>query len=91
MAIQGVGLTRALVSPDDPTRGEIGHIAVLEAWRRRGLGTALLATVLHGFQARGLQTAFLSVALDNTPAIAAYEKMGFVTASGYTSYSKTVR
>ena len=88
---QGVGLTRALISADDPTRGEIGHIAVLEAWRRRGLGAALLATVLRGFQARGLQTAFLSVALDNAPAIAAYEKIGFVTTSGYTSYSKTVR
>jgi mycothiol synthase len=88
---KGVGLTRALVSADDPTRGEIGHIAVLESWRRRGLGGALLSAALRSFQARGLKTAFLSVAPDNTPAIAAYEKLGFVTTGGYTSFRKDVQ
>jgi mycothiol synthase len=86
-----IGLVRCLIAPDDPTTGEIGHVAVRQDWRRRGIGRAVLLATLRGLADRGVTLCKLSVATHNAPAIAAYEQIGFVTSGGYTSYSKTVR
>ena len=65
-----------------PDEAEILNLAVDPAWRRRGVGSALLSAVLEG--AGG--TIFLEVAESNSPAIALYRKQGWVDAglrSGY--------
>jgi GNAT superfamily N-acetyltransferase len=57
----------------------IGAVAltVLEAYRRKGLGEALLRALLDAAATESLRQVWLSVRRDNTPAIRLYEKLGF--------------
>jgi ribosomal-protein-alanine N-acetyltransferase len=57
-----------------PDEAEVLNLAVDPPWRRRGVGSALLAGVLE--RARG--AIFLEVAEPNSPAIALYRKQGWV-------------
>jgi predicted GNAT family N-acyltransferase len=66
---QAIGCARLL--PD----GHIGRMAVLPAWRGRGVGRALLATVINAAQARGHTTLLLSA---QTHAADFYARAGFV-------------
>jgi len=66
---KAIGCARLL--PD----GHIGRMAVLPAWRGRGVGRALLAAVLDTAQARGHGTLRLSA---QTHAAAFYARAGFV-------------
>lgn len=67
----------------DRGRGEaagLGVVAltVLEAYRRKGLGEALLRRLLGAAVAAGMRQVWLSVRPDNLPALRLYEKLGFV-------------
>ena len=68
----------------DRGRGDaagLGMVAltVLEAYRGKGLGDALMRALLDGAaSAAGLREVWLSVRPDNTPAVRLYEKLGFV-------------
>jgi ribosomal protein S18 acetylase RimI-like enzyme len=54
-------------------------LTVLEAYRRKGVGEALMRALLRGVAAAGkLREVWLSVRPDNTPALRLYEKLGFV-------------
>lgn len=66
---QAIGCARLL--PD----GHLGRMAVLPAWRGRGVGRALLAAVLSAAQRRGYITLRLSA---QTHAAAFYAREGFV-------------
>lgn len=88
---RGVGMVRCLAHADRPGEAEIGHVAVIAAQRRRGIGRALMLAAMHAMRAAGKQVATLSVSVENTPAQAAYEALGFVTSGGYTSYSQILR
>ena len=57
--------------------GYIGNVAVLPAWRRRGIGDALLDRAECFARERTLAFLTLEVRAANTPAIALYEKHGF--------------
>ena len=56
------------------TDGHIGRMAVLAAWRGRGVGTALLHTLLDVARSRGIQRVALNAQVS---AIPFYEKAGF--------------
>lgn len=58
----------------------INNFAVHPAWRRRGVGRALLAQTLAAAAALGAPKATLEVRASNTAAIALYESGGFVRA-----------
>lgn len=64
-----IGCARLL--PD----GHVGRMAVLPAWRRQGVGQALLAAVMDAAQARGHVTLRLSA---QTHAAGFYARAGFV-------------
>ncbi|MHB1216035.1 MAG: GNAT family N-acetyltransferase [Thiobacillus sp.] len=66
---QPIGCARLL--PD----GHLGRMAVLPAWRGRGVGRALLAAALNAAQARGLATLRLSA---QTHATGFYARAGFI-------------
>jgi mycothiol synthase len=62
---------------DDPGVGWIGTLGVRKAWRRRGLGEALLRRSFAMLHARGLRTLRLGVDAENTTgATRLYERAG---------------
>lgn len=81
----GIGIVRSLID-EEQHEGEIAHVAVSQEWRGKGIGSALCLAALQGFKARNLTSVRLSVAVHNTPAIKCYERLGFATYDGYTSY-----
>nr|WP_236698174.1 ribosomal protein S18-alanine N-acetyltransferase [Pyrodictium occultum] len=59
-------------------KGHIVSIAVLEGYRRRGIGTALMKAALKALKERyGCKEVYLEVRVSNEPAIRLYEKLGF--------------
>ena len=56
---------------------EVLTLGVTSAARRRGVARALLAAALPVARDLGAAKAFLEVAVDNDPAIALYERLGF--------------
>jgi predicted GNAT family N-acyltransferase len=70
--IVGAPIGCARLLPD----GHIGRMAVLPAWRGRGVGQALLTAAIHAARNRGLTTLKLSA---QTHAAAFYARAGFVT------------
>ena len=54
--------------------GRLGRMAVLPAWRRRGVGSALLMAALDAARARGLATVHLSA---QSHAVPFYARRGF--------------
>jgi ribosomal protein S18 acetylase RimI-like enzyme len=55
----------------------IEDVVVAEAWRGRGIGRALLGSVLDWAAARGATRAQLLADLDNQPALDFYRKLGW--------------
>jgi len=60
--------------------GAIQNVTVLPAFRRRGLGRAIVLGALQGFRKVGVQQVSLDVTADNNPAIRLYHHIGFQTA-----------
>ncbi|MGD9961037.1 GNAT family N-acetyltransferase [Nocardioides sp.] len=58
-------------------------IEVVPAYRRQGLGLAVMAILLEWGAERGATTAYLQVLGHNTGAIALYERIGFATHHAY--------
>jgi ribosomal protein S18 acetylase RimI-like enzyme len=61
-----------------PLRWQISNVAVLDTYRRRGIGRALVEAALDLIVARGGRTAYLFVRDDNPAALRLYEALGFV-------------
>ena len=57
--------------------GEINNIAVFPAFRRRGVGDALVRALFEAGRAAGLRRLTLEVRASNGAALALYEKNGF--------------
>ena len=77
-----------------PTRPELGWVKILgvrRAWRRQGLGRALLLHAFHEFSSRGLRRAGLGVdATSLTGANKLYEQAGMRVAARFDIYEKVV-
>jgi ribosomal-protein-alanine N-acetyltransferase len=57
---------------------EVLSLGVMPAWRRRGIGHALIASVVAEAERRGIGTIVLEVATENEPARRLYAAFGFV-------------
>jgi mycothiol synthase len=68
--------------------GYIDQMGARPAWRRRGLGSALLCELMRRFRAEGLARAALSVDVNNHPAQGLYQRLGFGWRRKRTSYQK---
>lgn len=66
----------------------IQSLAVDPSARSGGLGTELVSAALRWARLRGARTAWLQVSTANEPAIALYEKLGFVVAYDYHYWRK---
>jgi mycothiol synthase len=72
--------------------GYIYSLAVLRAYRRQGLGTALLAQSLHALKQAGMEVAELGADTENlTGAMRIYERMGFRVRRKGIAYQKVMR
>jgi len=70
-------------------RGWVNSVGVRRAWRRRGLGRALVAESLRVLRQRGMTTAGLGVDAENgTGALGIYEAVGFSVAATERVYRK---
>lgn len=58
--------------------GSITNVAVFPAYRRRGIAAALLEALLQKARELALATVTLEVRAGNSPAIALYQKYGFL-------------
>ena len=70
-----------ITSLDRPVFAHIGSlgIGVLAPYRGQGVGEALIKIALQAAKAKGLTRIELTVRESNNPAIALYEKFGFIT------------
>jgi len=72
--------------------GWVGSLGVRRAWRRQGLGLALLQHSFGEFYRRGTRTIGLGVDAENpTGATRLYQKAGMSVASEYVIYEKELR
>jgi ribosomal-protein-alanine N-acetyltransferase len=62
---------------DGLTSANINRLHVVQAWRKRGVATALMDVAEREACARGFVSLTIEVEDDNTPARALYEKLGF--------------
>lgn len=65
------------------------NIAVDPAYQRRGLGRALLETIIDEVEKRGVATLWLEVRASNAAAITLYESLGFNEATVRRNYYPT--
>ena len=77
VAEAGDALAGAILAGHDGRRGYIYHMAVAEAHRRRGVGTALLDRCLDALKAEGINKVALLVFKYNEAGNAFWEKQGF--------------
>src|SRR5712692_6544649 len=61
----------------DGRRGLVYHLVVDEAWRERGIGSALMDELEARLKARGCLKAFLIVHSENSGVIGFYERRGW--------------
>lgn len=79
-------------NPQHPDHAEVEILGVRRAWRRRGLGYALLLNTFHLFQQRGWNEAGLGVdAASKTNAVALYERAGMHVHRRFATYRKILR
>jgi ribosomal-protein-alanine N-acetyltransferase len=57
--------------------GRVYTLDVDEAYRRKGVASTLMDSLMNGFEDTNCSRCFLEVKIDNDKAIALYEKMGF--------------
>jgi mycothiol synthase len=77
---------------ESDSRGYIGLLGVRRAYRRRGLGEALLRTAFRALHARGLRGADLHVDADSvTGATRLYERVGMAAHPRFATWEKELR
>lgn len=67
-----------VVAGFDGRRGWLNYLAVAPAWRRRGLGAALVGVAERDLAGRGCPKVNLQVRHDNAAVVAFYEHLGYV-------------
>ena len=75
-------------NPQSGGTGWVSQMGVRPAWRKRGLGGALLSEVMRRFQSGGLGWAALEVSTENRRALRVYRRLGFERVKRRTSYQK---
>lgn len=88
--LAGIAICR-LHQSGDPRRGWVGILGVVPAYRRRGLGEALLRHSFAAFAARGCDRVELGVDAENTAgAVRLYERAGMHVVRRYDTYAKAL-
>jgi ribosomal-protein-alanine N-acetyltransferase len=67
-------------------KGHVVSVAVLEDYRRQGLGSAIVEEALKGAKEKRCDELYLEVRCSNTDAVRLYEKLGFSIRQRLKSY-----
>lgn len=82
----------AIGTVQDEQQGWVNILGVRRAWRKRGIGLALLLTSFNEFFQRGMTSAGLGVDSENlTGALRLYQQAGMQVDEQYSMYEKIVR
>ena len=76
-----VGAGGVLCGKRNPTVAILGPVGVLDSYRRRGIGTAIVRSLIDNLHGRGCEVVYLGVSSGH-PALRLYERLGFVTYQG---------
>ncbi len=76
-ACRGESLIGTVLCGHDGRRGALFHLAVAQAERAQGIGTALIADALRGLRAQGIRKCNLLVYAENAAARRLYERGGW--------------
>jgi mycothiol synthase len=90
LAYHGDELVGAALCFNYQINGWVRQLGVDQAWRRKGLGAALLKYVFGLFYRRGHTRVGLVVESDNPKAYEFYERIGMQRVQQYTEYRKTL-
>jgi ribosomal protein S18 acetylase RimI-like enzyme len=90
LAVAGEDLVGACLSFAYPEQGWVRQLAVAEAWRRRGIGTALLRHAFGVFRERGYDRAGLAVDGENPNAYAFYQQVGMQRVRQHDEYERAI-
>jgi ribosomal protein S18 acetylase RimI-like enzyme len=77
VAEQDGALVGSVLGGFDGRRGLVYHLAVAEAWRGQGIGSALMDELEARLTARGCRKAYLLVAADYPDVTAFYQRRGW--------------
>jgi GNAT superfamily N-acetyltransferase len=83
-------LIGAALCYDYPQYGWVRQLGVVQPWRRRGLGSALLQNAFEEFYRRGHKHVALGVSSKNPNAYSFYEKIGMRSVRQYDEYLKDI-
>lgn len=89
IAVTPDGVTAAYVNGWlDPLNriGDFGPVGALPAYRRQGLTRAVLLECMHRMRAAGMDRVSVSTGVNNAPARALYESVGFRVVNRYLDY-----
>jgi mycothiol synthase len=73
-----------------PAEGWVRQLAVVEGWRRKGIGTALLSHAFGVFHERGYDRAGLAVESENSSAYAFYRQVGMQPVRQHDEYERAI-
>ncbi|HTQ62171.1 MAG TPA: GNAT family N-acetyltransferase [Candidatus Solibacter sp.] len=79
VAFDGSKLAGFILTEENPPLAHIITLDVGDAYRRHGVGTALLAENERNLALRGVKCILLETAIDNQPAVAFWERHGYRT------------
>jgi mycothiol synthase len=90
LAIAGERIVGACLSFAYSTEGWVRQLAVVESWRRKGIGTALLRHAFGVFHGRGYDRAGLAVESENPGAYAFYQQVGMQPVRQHDEYERAI-
>ncbi len=90
LAFSGDELVGACLGFDYPDEGWIRQLGVIQAWRRRGLGSALLLHAFDKFYKEGKRQVGLTTESNNPDALIFYKQLGMSIRRQYDEYVKVV-
>lgn len=89
-SVAGVGLLSFALCRQVADEVELLLCAAHPVWRGQGLGTSMINQVIAVCRARRARALFLEVRAGNRPAIALYERAGFVVRGRRPQYYRTI-
>jgi ribosomal protein S18 acetylase RimI-like enzyme len=79
VALDGSEIVGALLCGHDGRRGFLHHLAVSRAFRRKGIGRALVERAVEGLRREGILRSHILVYGNNIAATAFWERLGWST------------